>query len=237
MTGEAWRYAVYFTPAHGSPLDRFGAALLGYDAYTGRSIPQVGWPGVDDRALDAITAEPRRYGFHATLKAPFRLAEGCTPTALAEAVRSLATSHAVVPLGHLRPVLLGSFVALVPVVEAPGLDPLAAACVTTFDGFRAPLDERDRARRRSAGLSARQTELLERWGYPHVFEEFRFHMTLTGPLPPAEQEPWFRRLSSAFEPIAQADVVVDAITLLRQEAGAPFRVIERFPLKGENDGR
>lgn len=230
------RFAIYFTPPRGEPLERFGAAALAYDAYTGDAVARAGLPGIDDEALDAVTAEPRHYGFHATLKAPFRLRQGCTPAALADAVRGLAASQAAVAVGRLEPVLLGSFVALVPAVPPRRLDLLAAECVTSLDGFRAALDDAERQRRKRAGLTPRQSALLERWGYPYVFEEFRFHMSLTGPLAPDERERWLRQLSSAFEAIGQPDIVVDALTLLRQEAGAAFRVIERFPFSGNGDG-
>lgn len=236
VSKAAPRYAIYFTPPRGSPLERFGAAALGYDAHTGDAVPRQSWIGLEDKRLDEITAEPRRYGFHATLKAPFRLGDGCTPGGLADAVRSLAASYGVIPIGRLKPVLLGSFVALVPELPSRALDLLAAECVASFDCFRAPLDDAERERRRCAELTLRQSVLLERWGYPYVFEEFRFHMSLTGALPKDERETWLRQLSSAFKAITEPDIVVDALTLLRQEPGAFFRVIERFPFLGSGHG-
>lgn len=153
MTPEAQRYAVYFTPKPETPLARFGAAVLGYEADAGERVPHLDWPGIDPTALEAITAEPRRYGFHATLKAPFRLAEGFAEEALADAVRALAASQPVVPVGRLRPVLLGAFVALVPAEPSRRLDLLAAECVAALDRFRAPLDKAEFARRCRAGLT------------------------------------------------------------------------------------
>ena len=72
------RYAIYYAPAPGSGLDRFGATLLGYDAFTGKDLPfpedilQVApdWRG--------LTGDPRKYGFHATLKAPLSHGPGRT---------------------------------------------------------------------------------------------------------------------------------------------------------------
>lgn len=233
---EAARYAVYFTPARGSPLERFGASILGYDAHAGEAVPRPGWPDIECRALDAVTAAPRLYGFHGTLKAPFRLAQGCSEGGLGEAVQALAASRPPVPVGRLQPVLLGRFVALVPAAPSAGLGRLAAECVTALDTFRAPLTPVEQERRHSAGLTPQQTMLLDRWGYPYVLEEFRFHMTLTGPLPPEARESWLRRLSCAFEPIADAEVSIDALTLLRQDPGEPFRAVERFRLAGEGLG-
>src|SRR5262245_39742721 len=64
------RYAIYFVPPAGGALYRLGSSLLGYDCYNGAELP---WPGdlPDDWA--AMTEAPRRYGFHGTLVAPFRL--------------------------------------------------------------------------------------------------------------------------------------------------------------------
>lgn len=231
--GDGGRYALYFTPAHGSALERLGASILGYDAYTGEAVPRSGLSDLEREGLDAVTAEPRRYGFHATLKAPFRLAQGCSGGELGEAVQALAGSRAPVPVGRLQPVLLGRFVALVPAASSAELGRLAAECVTALDPFRASLSPAERRRRESARLTPRQARLLERWGYPYVLEEFRFHMTLTGPLPPDAREGWLGRLSSAFAPIARGEVSIDALTLLRQEPGEPFKVVERFPLAGE----
>ena len=67
------RYAIYYAPAPGSGLDRFGAALLGYDAFTGKDLPfpeDILQAAPDWRGL---TGDPRKYGFHATLKAPLSL--------------------------------------------------------------------------------------------------------------------------------------------------------------------
>lgn len=231
------RYAIYFIPARASPLYRFGAAVLGYDAYTGDAIPRSGLGGVDEQALSAITAEARRYGFHATLKAPFRLAEGCTPEVLAAAIGALAASRGGTRIGRLEPLLLGPFLALVPTAPLPALELLAAECVESFDPFRAPLEAVDRDRRHRAGLTSRQSALLERWGYPYVFDQFRFHLTLTGPIPPAERESWLRRLSSAFEVADPPGATIDSLTLVREDADARFRVVESFALRGDEDVR
>ena len=67
------RYAIYYAAAPGSELDRFGANLLGYDAWSGEDLP---FPdGVAERMPDwrDLTQDPRKYGFHATLKAPLAL--------------------------------------------------------------------------------------------------------------------------------------------------------------------
>ena len=79
------RYAIYYAAAPGSELDRFGANLLGYDAWSGEDLP---FPdGVAERMPDwrDLTQDPRKYGFHATLKAPLMLAENKTEAELVAA--------------------------------------------------------------------------------------------------------------------------------------------------------
>ena len=131
--------------------------------------------------------EPRVYGFHATLKAPFYLANGASEAGLKDAVREFAANQAAVTVGKLAVRELGTFVALVPDARNPHVDRLAQACVQEFDRFRAPMREPERGRRLAADLTAGQIENLERWGYPYVAEDFRFHMTLTGSLAPPER--------------------------------------------------
>lgn len=219
------RYAVYFTPRPETPLCRFGASILGYDAYTGSRVSRAGV----DEGIEALTAEPRRYGFHATLKPPFRLRHGRSARELTEQVRRLAASQPVIPIGKLAPALIRSFIALVPAAPSRKFDLLAAECVAAFDYFRAPPEQGDRERRRVDLLTRRQAALFERWGYPYVFEEFRFHMTLTGSIPSGDQATWLQRLSAEYETLVNEEVLVDGLTLLSQEPGAAFRVIERFP--------
>ncbi|WP_336486988.1 DUF1045 domain-containing protein [Methylobacterium nigriterrae] len=214
------RYALYFTPAPGSALARFGAGVLG-DGPPPDCVVAAG------AALAAVTAEPRTYGFHATLKAPMRLAAGIGEDALVRACAALTEHRRPLPAGRLQVALLGSFVALVPEAPVPDVDLFAAECVAALDVLRAPLTEAERARRRPDRLDPRGRALLDRWGYPHVFEAFRFHMTLTGSLAAEERELWLARMARAYD--AEASVVIDAVTVMRQEGGEPFRILQRIP--------
>jgi putative phosphonate metabolism protein len=176
------RYAIYFAPGRESPWWAFGAAWLGRDEERDLPPARPRVDGVDPRGMDAITAQPRRYGFHATLKAPFRLGPGVTADALGCRLRAVAQGCRAVPLGCLAPVYMDGFVALVPTQPAPELHGLAACCVTELDALRAPVGPAERQRRHIEPGDARGNELFERYGYPHVPERFRFHMTLTGPV-------------------------------------------------------
>ncbi|MGQ3281168.1 MAG: DUF1045 domain-containing protein, partial [Shinella sp.] len=70
------RYALYFTPSASDPLTLSAQRWLGRNAFTGATLAQLSVQGFDAATLAGLTADPRRYGFHATLKAPFSLAEG-----------------------------------------------------------------------------------------------------------------------------------------------------------------
>ncbi|HSV35158.1 MAG TPA: DUF1045 domain-containing protein [Ramlibacter sp.] len=182
------RYAIYFAPAADSPWRRFGARWLGRDEITGEPLPlpqplPYGWTA---EALRALTIEPRRYGWHATLKAPFRLREGAGPDELLAAMRTLARRLRPIPLQMLVPVYMDGFVALVPAGRTPSVDAVAALCVTELEPLRAPLTQEELARRNPQRQDERGRELLQRYGYPHVLERFRFHMTLTGPISAAD---------------------------------------------------
>jgi hypothetical protein len=240
------RYAVYFVPAAKSALYRFGSTLLGYDCFTGTDIRFPEALPVPEPAWRELTQEPRRYGFHATLKSPFHLADGADEAALIAAFRTFCRSEAVAAAFTPVVTVVESFVAIVPSVSEPAVDCLAAACVTAFDRFRAPLDAHDRARRLAADLSARQAQNLERWGYPYVFEDFRLHLTLTGRLSAERQAivlPFLRENFSAA--CGAARVRVDRIVLLRQDrADARFVVLNEgevastgHDLSQSSDGR
>lgn len=226
------RYALYAAPAPDSPLWRFGSSVMGYDAARAETVPFPEGAPFDDAAWPALTEEPRRYGFHGTLKAPFALAEGRTEADLLEAAMLFAERRRAFVVPDLRVSLIKAFVALVPPMSSPPLDALAGDCVRDFDAFRAPLSEADRARRLKAPLDRRQIGHLDAWGYPYVFEDFRYHMTLTGPLPEDRREPVRAELARRHAPHA-APFAVDALCLFRQdERAGRFRILARFPFEG-----
>ena len=231
MTGFP-RYALYYTSERGSTLDRFGAELLGYDAWTGQdlSFPQGATEIVPD--WRELTSHPRKYGFHATLKAPFALAAGKTETELVAACAAFAAEPRAIPA--FRPVVdsISGFIAVIPVQRSEPLEQLAADCVAAFDPFRAELTARDRARRNPEKLSERQRGHLDRWGYPYVMEEFRFHMTLTGRLDEARRWAVLDMLRQRFAATGIDMLSVDRIALFRQDTSdARFRIIGDWALR------
>lgn len=222
------RYAIYFVPSADSDLYRFGAAVLGYDSYTGEARSIDGAP--DD--WNDITQAPGVYGFHATLKPPFVLADGQDEAILVRAVQDFAEDHPAVLIGALAVRELSSFIALVPEYPRPLLAALADSCVRRFDTLRAPVSEQERQRRLTPGLTDRQIFNLARWGYPYVCEDFRFHMTLTGATNVQKRGRAFRFLRDKHEQwLGAASVTLDQIVIARQsQTATPFRIIAEAPL-------
>src|SRR4051812_24700877 len=122
------RCAIYFVPPPDDPLTVAAAHWLRRDGYTGAG--QAGEiEGLTERDHAFLTALPRRYGFHATLKAPFHLAEGRSVHELERQLTRFCSG--VAPLSiPTKIALIDSFFAIVPVKADPDLDMLAARIVT-----------------------------------------------------------------------------------------------------------
>lgn len=223
------RYAIYYAPSPDSALHRFGSALLGYDAVSGDDLPFPDGVTPDWRE---VTEDPRKYGFHATLKAPTALADGSNEAALLDACAAFASRARRIPV--IEPVVdaISGFIAVIPASRSDDLQQLAADCVTAFDPFRAPLTAEDRARRKPERLTARQCDYLDRWGYPYVMEEFRFHMTLTGRLSDERRGPIVARLRERFAAVDLSTLAIDRIALFKQaEPASRFRIIGSWLLQ------
>lgn len=229
------RYALYFTPPADDPLVLAAARWLGRDAFSGRRVEQEQMQGraFSAETLREATAAPRRYGFHATLKAPFALREAATPAALEEAFAGFAAETRAFDIPALSLARIGSFLALVQGGPCPALQELAARAVRRFEPLRAPLCEADMARRQPEKLTPAQREHLANWGYPYVFEEFRFHMTLTGALEPALMETIEPLLRERFSAFLGKPLTVSGLALfIEPEPGAAFTVHRWRPFLG-----
>lgn len=229
---DSARYAIYFAPSENSPLWRFGSSILGYDASSGLDAPFRPLNGIEMGRWPDLSAEPRTYGFHATLKAPFRLAPGMTRDDLFEALEDMAPRQTTVVLDGLQVAALGSFVALIPVGDTEEITALAYRVTSELDVLRAPLLEAEREKRLRAPLTDRQRAQLDRFGYPYVGEDFQFHMTLSGSLPEELRGPVRQALTEAFaQDIPVQTVDIDALTIFEQtDPGGRFRITERIPL-------
>ena len=219
------RYAIYFAPDAHHPLTRAAAAWLGRDAFGGHVPSAVG--------REDLVAEPARYGFHGTLKAPFHLHHGIDQASLFDAFDEFCNETQAFEIPEIVIGQLGPFFALVPGKDAhAGINALAEACVRTFEPFRAPLSPADVARRKPETLPEQQRQYLLEWGYPYVFEEFRFHMTLTGAVPEADRSDVQSRLDMHFGGFSGKPLAVSHLALfVEPERGAPFNVHRIRPLK------
>lgn len=228
---EYSRYAVYFAPPPG-PLADFLAAWLGWDAARGQTVAHPQIPGLPAPVAD-LTATPRKYGAHGTLKPPFRLAEGKTAQALAADIGVLADRLAPLRLDGLELSRIGSFLALTPQGATGPLAALAAEVVKGLDAYRAPAPEAELTRRRARGLSPGQEDNLLRWGYPYVLDEFRFHITLTGPIGAAQAAAVQTALQPVLAPLLPQPFEVGALCLFGEEGeGGRFHLLHRYPLTG-----
>jgi hypothetical protein len=215
------RYAIYWA-GQGEFASR-AAEWLGWDNGLGVAVAQP--EGVAD-----WTEEPRKYGFHGTVKAPFRLAEGWDQARLSQAFSDLCARLAPVTLDGLQRARLGAFLALIPVGDTMALQALAAQVVRDLDPARAPLNAAELARRRPETLSPRKRELLDLWGYPHVMEAFRFHLTLSGSFPPEVLDRIEPRAAAHFGPLPAPFTVADLC--LFGERDGRFHLISRQALSG-----
>jgi putative phosphonate metabolism protein len=222
------RVAVYYAPRPDDALSVAGAAWLGRDPTGDTRVPQPDVAGIVE-----VTAEPRLYGFHATLKPPMRLAEGCQWADVLEAARALADRTAAFDLPRLAVQDLHGFLALRETIPCAPLQALADVCVERLDSFRAPPSEAELARRRRAGLSTEQDAMLVRWGYPYVFASWFFHMTLTRRLTADEKARLQPAAEAYFADALSASRRVSDICLFTQTTlDAPFVIAERLELRG-----
>jgi len=210
------RFAIYYAPARDSALWERAEAWLAQDGL----LPQ--------------TVSARRYGFHATIKAPMALADGRDRAGLEMALAAFARQQAPVSMGPVGAYVIGGgFLALTPVEQPQRITDFAATVVTEFEPFRAPLEPAERERRLKSALTARQIELVDAYGYPYVLEQFELHMTLTDRLPAARQKPLRAEAAAWFREILRAPVVLDRLVLFHEaEPGAAFRRLDDFVLEG-----
>jgi putative phosphonate metabolism protein len=221
------RVAVYYAPRTDDPLSVAAANWLGRDPASGAPMPQPDIAGIDD-----VTAEPRLYGFHATLKPPMKLTTGRTWSDVVAAATALTERIAPFDLPPLSVQDVFGFLALRETAACADLQALADACVEHLDPYRAPPSEMELARRRRARLTPRQDEMLARWGYPYVFDTWFFHMTLTRRLNTAEKQIFWREAETWFaHAIAAPRRVTDICLFVQPGPDAPFILRERLTLR------
>jgi putative phosphonate metabolism protein len=222
------RVALYYAPHPDDPLFTASAAWLGRDPERDAPVPQPDIAGIAE-----VTAEPRLYGFHATLKPPMRLASGCTWQHVVDAAAALCEHVASFDLPPLSVQDLFGFLALRETAPSAPLQALADGCVEHLDRFRAPPSDMELARRRRGKLTPQQDAMLVRWGYPYVFDTWFFHMTLTRRLSTEEKRVYLAAAEAWLAPaIAATRRVTDMCLFVQPAPGEPFVIRERLKLRG-----
>lgn len=224
------RFAIYYAPPEGS-FARQAAEWLGWDPATGAALPHPDWPGLPTAVVD-LTAEPRKYGFHGTLRAPFRPADGLTEAELRRGLDMLASTLVSVEMPGLQLINFDGFLALVPAGDASALAALAEEVVRGTNGWRAPLSEAEIARRRPERLTRRQQDHLARWGYPYVMEDFQFHLTLTGRLDAEAAQATQGVLAEHFAPLLPRPFRIADLCLFGEAMDGRFHILHRAILSG-----
>ena len=227
----AYRYAIYYSPSTESDLGAFGAEWLGR-TIAGEELAAPRLSGISSTDWEMAVAAPRKYGFHATLKPPFRLADGATEYELVSALTEFCASTTTADLGVLQIDRIAGFLALTP--EHPdAVGRLAANIVRAFDHFRAPSTAEEIARRQPEKLTPTQRRLLNRWGYPYLLQEYRFHMTITGHLTDPETPKFLKTLKARYAQLVEQAVSIEDVCLFRQETRKDQLVLTaRYPLSG-----
>jgi hypothetical protein len=224
------RIAVYYVPRDAA-LALQGSTWLGWDVISGRETAPPELTGLPLPAK-TLTAIPRRYGFHGTLRAPFRPAEDCTPPRIDSCIDALAARLARVSMETLEVQVVQDFLALVPQGNPEPLQRLAAEVVRATNPLRAPSTPDEIARRHPDRLTPRQRTQLEAWGYPYVMDDFQFHITLTGPLAPESAKMAQPILQAHFDPFLPKPFVIEDLCLLEEDGKGRFHLLNRYALRG-----
>ena len=221
------RYAIYFMPD--GAFAEFGAHWLGWDPHTQTETKGFTLEGLP-RPRELLTKSPKKYGLHATMKAPFRLAEGETEAKLMSTFNGFCKTHKTALTGKLQFSNMGGFLSLRPSSPLKELNQLAANCVTAFERFRSPATPQDLTRRRKANLTVTQDDLLRAWGYPYVMDEFRFHITLTGRVDPSEAAQITTALEPLLNPLLTNSFHVAELVLAAERQDGRFCILEQAKL-------
>ena len=221
------RYAIYFMPD--GAFAEFGAHWLGWDPHTRTETKGFTLEGLP-LPRELLIKSPQKYGLHATMKAPFRLAEGETEAGLLSAFNGFCMTHKTACAGQLQFSNMGGFLSLRPSSPLKELNQLAADCVTAFERFRRPATPEDLTRRRKVNLTAAQDHLLLKWGYPYVMDEFRFHITLTGRVNGSEAEQITTTLEAMIKPLLTNPFTINDLVLAAERQDGRFCILKRAKL-------
>lgn len=223
------RYAIYFMPD--GALGNFGAAWFGWDPQVGTRVPFLNLEGINADHATLIKA-PWRYGLHATLKSPFRLKTPYTETELILSFEEFCAQAVPARGGKLIPKIIDGCLALAPMTALEGFNRLARDCVRFFEPYRAPLNDAEIAKRQKCPLTQYEERMLFEWGYPYIFDAFKFHITLTGRIEGKTAQQLIQQLENWLNPILPDPFVIPDLVLAGEDEAGQFHELLRRDLKG-----
>ena len=231
------RYAIYVTLPQDSTLYHKASQWFSYDAYQGDS-PTIEYDLQEElRPLlpySDYNSKASQYGFHGTLKAPFRLKNGIKYKSLQKMMKHFCRLTSVFHCVGLEVKQIDNFLALVPKQDCKKIIQLSKDSVQTFDVFRAALTSDEIDKRQPNKLSDNQRLMLKQWGYPYVLDEFRFHMTLTDRLTQPQIDTCKPLLEEYFKECLRQPLRIGQLSLCYQSSEySSFVILDSFPLHGE----
>lgn len=226
------RYTISLALSPSSELWKTGVHWLGMEPFSGEIIDQPVLLGIDADRLWELTRSARRLGFHAPVKPFFRLACGVDEEQLCGLLNIFSLKHHSFVLSSLTLRAQENKFFLEPDTYPSSLLSLAADCIRTFDPYGAAPKPSESARLKAAVLSPQEKQNLELWGYPYVFNQYRFRLFLTSRITDAaEKEVMYSALARIFVTVSASPLKVDALCLFVEAgSGQPMRFIRRFPL-------
>ena len=206
--------------------------MAGWDCRKGQYISSENAFSEPLADREYFTKKPRKYGLHATLKAPFRLQTTQNEPALRSAFHGFCNHQKPAASGNLTLSEQGGFISLRPQRQSAALFELGKNCLEAFDPFRAPLDQNDLNRRRNARLSPRQNDFLHQWGYPYVLQEFQFHITLSSRLSILQREKIIPALKNLLAHELDCPFIIAHLALMGEDRNGQFHILEEANLSG-----
>ena len=222
------RYAIYYAPLENSELDVFGKCWLGWDPYKGLETTKSDLSSSPNlQKFSRFVFAPKQYGFHGTIKAPFRLKDGYTYNDLENKVCEISKQIHSFHLDELIIKKLGNFIALIPTNNLK-VNELSNKFVKGLDYLRDELSEDELKKRNPEKLTPNQKKMLYKWGYPYVFNEFKFHLTLTSKLNIEEIDGVFKSLQNILKQVNLSKINFNNICIFGQKSDEKFYFIKRF---------
>ena len=231
------RVAIYFLPKKNSSLENFGKNLLGRDINKKKKISLTrrqkyfinrGFTYFDE--LKDYCEQPAKYGFHATLKAPFRLKRNVKTKNFYDVISHIAAQHSRFKIKGLKIVYSKKFTLITSRKPNKLLINLENDLVKHLDTFRAELNKTEIKKRIPDSLTFKQNKYLKEWGYPFVLDQYKFHMTLMNQNNNKLSNKQKLELEKLIYKISNNLLEFNEISLLGENKNGYFEEIKRFKL-------